>query len=53
MTCSTTPDQRSINLTMTIAVTNPDIPFDMLKEYDADLSRFIKACGSNIVLKKL
>lgn len=46
-------DGRSITRSLTVTVKNPIVPLDMMKEYNDDLSRLIKACSSYIALKKL
>lgn len=53
VTDSTDSEKRSITRTMTLIIKEPYVMFDDIKEYDAELTRFIKACSSLIALSKL
>lgn len=53
VTDSTDSEKRSITRTMTLIIKKPYVMFDNIKEYDAQLTPFIKACSSLIALNKL
>lgn len=52
ITDSTDSEKRSITRTMTLIIKESYVMFDNIKEYDAELTRFIKACSSLIALNK-
>lgn len=53
VTDSTDSEKRSITRTMTLIIKEPYVMFNNIKEYDTELTRFIKACSSLIALNKL